>query len=224
MAFLHIFILPLIIFLFSLFLQKWFDKDEFYYFFLIFFVGLLAGIVFSIILGIVDSFYIGTANHFSIFFKSLIFNGIIFTIFIFFTFHLTLDFFLDMSIKLDWSNTTIYSFSFLSGIFTVIHFFQAISKESPANPLVYFSFIPLLIIVSIIIGFGLPKFLNSYYLNDKIKWASLILGITSISLTVYFYLKFYDYLYQYLLLLVSGAFIYYFEKLEFKKFRNKIIF
>jgi hypothetical protein len=219
MQFLHIIIVPLLIFILSLFLQNWTDKNSFSAFYKIFFIGIIAGIIINLILAIFQPIFAGKPHHMTVFYKSLFIDGFLFTSIFIVSFYLVLDFFCDISISLDWPMTSILSIAYLGGIFTVINIIEAFSIRFPDSILYYFSMIPFLLLISMITGFGIPKYLDAYGINEKILWGLFTIGIPFICFIIYSYLRFYNYIEYYLFIIPFGCLAAVFEFREFKYFR-----
>jgi hypothetical protein len=198
MIFLNFIIIPVLLFLLSVFIQRWFDKDEFINYFKIILVGIVAGIIINIIFGIINIFLAGRANHLTVFFKSLFIDGILFTLILSLSFLFVLDFFLDMHIILDWFKGTVFAAAYLGGIFLVTNIVDSFTGNYPASVLIYLSKIPFLCLITLILGFGIPKFMDAYELVEKILYSISTLVIIIICFTIFNYLNFYDYIYQYL--------------------------
>jgi hypothetical protein len=115
--------------------------------------------------------------------------------------------------------TSFLAVSYIAGIYTVINIIQAFSTDYPGSFLIYISLIPFLLLVAMIIGFGIPKYLDAYDLIEKIIWGCFSIGLPAICFTVYAYLRFYNYPEHYLFIIPFAGIASLFEIKEFKYFR-----
>jgi hypothetical protein len=219
MQFVHIIIFPLLIFVFSFLLQKWMDKNAFSNFYKLYFIGIVSGIIIHLIMSIFNPIFDSKPHHMIIFFKSLFIDGILFSVLLTVTLYFVIDFFCDISLNLDWPMTSLLSLAYISGIYTVFNIIQALSINFPDSFLFYFSYIPFLLLISIVIGFGIPRYLDAYDLIEKIIWGAFTVGIPSVCFTLYSYLRFYNYAEHYLFILPFIGIAAVFELKEFKDFR-----
>jgi hypothetical protein len=220
MIFLNLIIVPLLIAILSVYLQSHLEKDEFINFFKVLFIGLVAGVILNIVTGFFTPLFEGKANFIVIGLKSLFIDGVLFSAIIVITFYFVLDFFVDMGIRIDWAMTTIFSVGYLGGIYTVLNIVETCNKNFPANPLMYLSFFSVLIIVSIVIGYGIPRYLDSYDTKDKSTWVLFTIGIPALCFMFYSFFKFYDMIFQYIFVIILIPVVIIFEKNEFELFRK----
>jgi len=78
-----------------------------------------------------------------------------------------------------------------------------------------------MIFASMIIGIGLPHFIDSYEILKKILWGKFTIGILTVSITLYSYLRFYDYYEHYFFVAVFAAMAVFFEIFDFRLFRGR---
>jgi hypothetical protein len=220
MQFLHITLLPSVIFILSIVLQFWFNKDEFFEFYKLYFLGIAAGIVFLIVSSFFNGIFAYSANHTTVFLRSLIIDGFLFTGIFCTAIYFIFDLLVKHSMTSTWSLTSILCFSYVSGLYTSINISGALNNVYPTNILLYISLFALMIFISLILGIGLPNFMDAYDLFKKILWGIFTIGIIMIVLTAYNYLLFYNYSYHYLIILVTGVFLVFFEVHDFKLFRG----
>ena len=138
MQFIHFIILPLMVFIFSILLQKCFNRDEFIQYYKVYLLGLIAGLLILFIFHFIDPFFYGAAHYFTILIKSIFVYGILFTLF---TAIALLTFFhLGKNIRHtdSWSLVSILSFSYISGIYTIINIYECNTGNYPDYLIHYF--------------------------------------------------------------------------------------
>ena len=219
MQFAHIMFIPGLFFISSLVLQRWMEKNAFTNIIKLYLIGIAAGLVIDLILSLFNPIFDSKPHHMTIFLKSIIIDGFLFSSLIIVSLYFAIDFFCDISINLDWSMTSLLSASYIFGIYTVVDILQAFSVNYPGNFFQYLSLIPFLLTVSLIIGFGIPKYMDSFGIAEKIIWAVFTIVIPAVLFTVYSYLKFYNYIEQYLIIIPFISLALIFEIKDFKYFR-----
>ncbi|MBN1216204.1 MAG: hypothetical protein JXA99_12285 [Candidatus Lokiarchaeota archaeon] len=220
MQFIHFIILPSLILSFSILLQNWLNKEEFIQYYKLYFMGIVIGLLILFIFKFINPFFYGAAKYLTILLKTLFVNGIFFTLFtviILFSF-----FYIGQNIKHSgsWSLTSILSFSYISGIYTMINIQECNNGNYPDYIIHYFSFIPLILFASLILGAGLYRIIYHFEIYLKILWSILIILILIISFTSYYFLTFYNYYYKYIFLLLFSGMYVIFELTDFKSFRS----
>lgn len=220
MQFIHFIILPLIVITYSILLQKCFTKDEFIQYYKVYFLGLIAGLLILFILSFIEPFFYYSAHYFTILIKSIFVYGIIFTLFT--AIALLIFFHLGKNVKHSnsWSLVSTLSFSYISGIYTIINILECNTGNYPDYLIHYFVFIPFLLFVSIIIGLGLYNYINDYGIFKKIIWIIITIVITISSFSAYYFLTFYNLIYQYIYLLLFLGLFLIFEFNDFRAFRR----
>jgi hypothetical protein len=220
LQFIHFIILPLFILGFSIILQNWLNREEFIQYFKLYFIGLLIGIIILIILNFTNPIFYGAAKYYTILLKTLFTKGLLFTIFTLVL--LLLYFHINDNIKFTncWSLTSIISFSFLSGIYTVINIQECLTDNFPDYLTFYLIFIPLIFFASLILGLGIYRFFYHFEVYIKILWLILIVFILIISFAGYYFLTFYNFYYKYIYILLFLGIYLIFEFNDFKSFRS----
>ena len=221
MQVLHFTIIPSVALIFSIILQYWLTKKEFVQYFKMYLLGLIAGILIFIIFSFFNTFFLRSAHHLTIFFKSLFIDGLLFSVLICVSLYFIYVFLVQIILTATWSMTSILSFAYLSGIYTTIHIIQSISGNFPNSPVVYISFISFLFFISLILGIGIPHFFDSYEMYKKILWAMFSIGILAVSFLIYSYLIFYNYYLHYFFIAAFVILLIFFEKFDFKYFRQR---
>lgn len=221
MQFLNIVIVPSFILILSVILQFWISGKEFSDYYKLFVFGILSGIAILVINSFLKFIYEGSAHHLTIFLKVLLIDGFLFSGLICIGLFFIYTKFMDLTITSTWSMTTVMTFSYIAGIMTSINFYQSINGIYPNSPLIYFSLFSFLIFISMIIGIGLPQFIDSYEISKKILWGIFTIGILTISITIYSYLRFYDYYEHYFFIAVFAIMAVFFEIFDFKMFRGR---
>lgn len=216
----HVLIIPLMLIFISFLLQEAMVKNDFFQFYKMFFQGLLSGLLINFIIQNINKLYEARANFNAILFKSIIFDGLLFALLAIAALYFMIDYFNDMSLNLEWSSCTLFAFSFLCGIYTTKHLFQALSGTIPHSMSIYISLICFIFFLAMVIGFGLPKFLEAMELPGKILWAALTIIITTLALSGYSYVTFYQYNWH---LLSIGAFTALFGVFFFVDFKDYLI-
>jgi hypothetical protein len=205
----------------SIILHDLFNQKEFTYFIKIYFFGLIAGIILSLIYGFLNQFFVGKAAHFTILLKSLFIDGILLTLLISGSLYYILNFILDLSASSSWSISTIMIFTYLSGVFTVSNIFESLNNNYFNNLLDFLTFLSLLLFVSMILGFGLPNFIDAYELFKKILWCFFVISILIVSFGFYYYEKFYFSNLQYYIIIPSIILTGIFGYFDFKYFLRR---
>ncbi len=220
LQFIHFIILPLMVFIFSVLLQKSFNRDEFIQYYKVYLLGLIAGLLILFIFHLIDPVFYQSAHYFTILIKSIFVYGILFTLL---TVVVLLTFFhFGKNIKHSdsWSLVSILSFSYISGIYTIINIYESNTGNNPDYLIHYFAFIPFLLFVSLIIGLGLYNYINEYRIYLKIIWVFITIVIIILSFSSYYFLIFYNFIYQYIYLLLFVGLYMIFEFNDFKAFRK----
>jgi MFS family permease len=212
--------MPSIVIIISIILQKWLDKDEFIEFFKIYGIGLVTGILLSIIFGIINNFFKFKVHYLTIILKAMFLDGLLFSLIICVSFFYINKLFMKLNSSLSWINASIYSFAFVSGIYSIINIVQSMNRDYPDNPFYYIPFLSLIFFVSILIGLLGPKFLDEYSLLKKILWAALLIISLTLTFSIFYFLNFYNYIYIYLFIVPFGVLVVFFEINEFRYFRR----
>jgi MFS family permease len=212
--------MPSIVIIISIILQKWLDKDEFIEFFKIYGIGLVTGILLSIIFGIINNFFKFKVHYLTIILKAMFLDGLLFSLIICVSFFYINKLFMKLNSSLSWINASIYSFAFISGTYSIINIVQSMNRDYPDNPLYYIPFFSLIFFVSMLIGLLGPKFLEEYDLLKKILWAVLLITSLTLTFSVFYFLNFYNYIYIYLFIVPFGVLVVFFEINEFRYFRT----
>ncbi len=220
MQFVHFIILPLLVLGFSILLQNWLNREEFIQYYKLYFLGLIVGLLIIFIFKIINPFFYGAAKYLTILIKTISVNGIFFTLFsviILFSF-----FHIGKNIKFtdSWSLTSLLSFSYISGIYTVINIQECNTETYPDYIIHYLAFIPLILFVSLILGAGLYRMIYHFTIFIKILWATLTILVLILSFTGYYFLTFYNYDYKFIFLLLFIGLYIIFELYDFKSFRT----
>lgn len=220
MLFFHISIVPIVFFIFTLFFHKWLDQKEFNQAIKIFFIGLLEGLTILIFNKISNFIFKYSANPLSIFIKCTILDGIIFSLITILFLYFSIVHILGIQITVTWSLTSVMIYSFLSGVYSLINFFEAVKGFYPNSVIYYLYLFSYLFLISIILGFGIPNFLDSLEWHDKILWLLFSFGLIFLLSTFFSFFKFYE---SKWLLLLPLAFIItfiFFDIYDFKYFRK----
>ena len=220
MPFLHLTILPSIIIILSIILCNWLKKEQFLQYFKIYLLGILAGIIICIVFSFFKTIFAGSAHHLTILIKSLLIDGLLFSVLFSISLYFIFNFILDVKLTSTWSITSIMIFAYLGGIYTLLNIVGTFTRDHPDNSLIYFSFIAFLLYISIISGMGFCKFFDSYKIINKVLWAILFIGILSLSFAIYNYLMFYNYYEHYFFIAVFIIISIFFEIFDFKLFRS----
>lgn len=220
MQFVHFVILPFIIFIFSIVLHYWLDQKEFNQFLKIYFLGIAAGLIITIIQSIFKFTFTYSANYISILLKSLFFDGAFVSLFIIVTLYFIFDKILGIQLTINWSLTSIMIFSYISGIYTVININEVLGGSYPESLFIYFSFFPYILFITLVLGIGIPNYIDSYDLLDKVLWAAFSIGITLIISALYSYLRYYNFWEHYLIAVFFIVIAVFFEIYDFRDFRR----
>lgn len=220
MQFIHFIFLPLLILAFSIFLQKWLNREEFIQFYKLYFIGIIAGFIILLILKFINPFFYGTAKYYTVLIKTLTANGILFSIFIIIVLFLFFQFNQNIKYTNSWSLTSILSFSYISGIYTVIDIQECLTDNYPDYLTYYLIFIPLILFISLVSGFGVYRFFYDFKIYKKILWLILIIPVIISAFTGYYFVMFYNFYYKYIFLLLFGGLYIIFEFADFKLFRS----
>jgi len=213
-------IYPLLFFTLTVILQKWLDKSSFSEAYKFFGFGVIFGIVLNFIFSIINSFFHLKANVGLILFKTIVFDGLLYTFFIIAVFHLIYELFADFSSSAGWSIQSILVFSFYSGIISVSNIFSSINNNYPETLL---SYIPLLfscLLVSISFGFFYMKFSESFGSVEKYLWAGAALATLSAIHFFYAFTSFYKLTFLYFIVVPASAIVVVFEIFDFNRFRT----
>lgn len=220
MQFVHFVILPFIIFIFSVVLHYWLDQKEFNQFLKMYFLGIAAGLIITIIQSVFKFTFTYSANYISILLKSLFFDGVFVSLFIIVTLYFIFDKILGIQLTINWSLTSIMIFSYISGIYTVININEVLAGSYPETLFIYFSFFPYILFITLVLGIGIPNYIDSYDLLDKVLWAVFSIGITLIVSAIYSYLRFYNFWEHYLIAVLFIVIAIFFEIYDFRDFRR----
>ncbi len=220
MPFLHFFIFPLTFFVIMIILQQWINDEEFSQMFKLYGIGLLVGLGIKIFFSFFSPIFDGKAHHFIIFIKSLLFDGLLFSIIIIVSFYILIDFLSDLSISQNWFWLTFFFLSYIFGIFTTINAIESYNSFYPNSPLFYLCFIPFIILISFMAGLGIFLFMENYNIILKVVIAFLTILFVSIFFMVFSYLRFYDYYEYFYFLIPFTIFAIIFEIKEFRHIRN----
>jgi len=220
LPFIHSILFPAIIFIISIILHYWLDQKEFKQFIKIFFIGIAAGIIITVFQDAVKGLYMYSSNPVSVLIKSFLYDGIFISLFIIISLYFLFDKVLGIQLTINWSLTSIIIFSYICGIYTVINIAQVHDKLYPENFLFYFSYLPYICFITLILGLGIPNFIDAYNLLNKILWAVFTIGITIIASALYNFYVYYNYLEHYLIIIPFAAAAFAFEMLDFKDFRK----
>lgn len=220
MQFLHFFIFPLTFFLLMIILEKCLNDEEFSQMFRLYGVGFIIGIVIKILFSFFEQIFYGKAHHFTIFIKSLVINGLLFSLIIILSFYILIDFLLDISINLNWLLSTFFFLSYIYGIFSSINAIESYYSIYPSSPLFYLCFIPFIILISFIGGLGFFLFIENYKIIIKVISAIFTILLFSIFFMIFNYLRFYNYYEYFYLLIPFFIFTIIFEVKEFRYFRK----
>ncbi|OHD16953.1 MAG: hypothetical protein A2086_13780 [Spirochaetes bacterium GWD1_27_9] len=221
MQFFQIIFIPLVIFLFSLFIQNILSKENFFEFFKMFAFGIIAGLIINFVTSFFNPIFMFKANYFTIFIKSFLIDGLLFSLLFAVSFYFVLDIFCYIDTDFNFSITSILSFAYLCGIFIVLNIVSVFSKSYLENIFSYLPFLSVLIIVSLIVGFGYPNFINSKILLTKISWGIFTVGLSLLVFGIYWYLRFFNFIEYYIFIAIALTLIFVFEKFEFNNFRQK---
>jgi len=213
-------ILPFIIFIFSVVLHYWLDQKEFNQFLKMYFLGIAAGLIITIIQSVFKFTFTYSANYISILLKSLFFDGVFVSLFIIVTLYFIFDKILGIQLTINWSLTSIMIFSYISGIYTVININEVLAGSYPETLFIYFSFFPYILFITLVLGIGIPNYIDSYDLLDKVLWAVFSIGITLIVSAIYSYLRFYNFWEHYLIAVLFIVIAIFFEIYDFRDFRR----
>jgi len=220
LQFVHFVILPFIIFIFSVVLHYWLDQKEFNQFLKMYFLGIAAGLIITIIQSVFKFTFTYSANYISILLKSLFFDGVFVSLFIIVTLYFIFDKILGIQLTINWSLTSIMIFSYISGIYTVININEVLAGSYPETLFIYFSFFPYILFITLVLGIGIPNYIDSYDLLDKVLWAVFSIGITLIVSAIYSYLRFYNFWEHYLIAVLFIVIAIFFEIYDFRDFRR----
>ncbi|MBN2544395.1 MAG: hypothetical protein JXB50_01275 [Spirochaetes bacterium] len=220
MQFVHFVIMPFVIFIFSIVLHYWLDQKEFNQFLKIYFFGIAAGIIIAFVHSFFKFTFIYSANYISILIKSLFFDGIFVSLFMIFTLYIIFDKILGIQLTINWSLTSIMIFSFVSGIYSVINIREVFTNSYPESLFIYFSFFPYLFFITLVLGLGIPNYIDSYDLFNKVLWAAFTIGITVVVSMLYNFLRFYNFWEHYLIAVPFIVIAVFFEIIDFKDFRR----
>ena len=220
MQFIHFVIFPLLILSFSILLQNWLNKEEFIQYYKLYFLGIIIGFIILFILKFINPFFYGAIKYYTILLKTFFINGILFTLFT--TLILITFFQIKQNIKFinSWSLTSILSFSYLSGIYTVINIQECFTDNFPDYLIYYLVFIPFILFNSMILGFGIYRFYYDFEIYKKILWIILTTLILVSSFTGFYFLIFYNFYYKYIFTLLFIGLYIIFEINDFKSFRS----
>ena len=215
----HFIIMPLIIFGFSLLLQNWVGKSEFAQFYKMFAIGIAAGIIIHFIFSIISPFFLGKSHFITVLIKSIFIDGLLFSLLLLVSLHFAIEFFLDISLSFNWSMTAVVTFGYIGGIFTFLNIMQGFSGEVPGTLLEYIPYLSVILIVSILTGFFLPKYSDSFELWKKIIWAIIIILISTVLFGGLCFAKFYNFYEQYFIIVLLVPVLVIFEIADFRTFR-----
>lgn len=221
MPFVHITLLPFITVIFLIYLHNLLSEKEFIQYLKIFACGLLIGLVINIIFAIINYIFLYSAHHLTIFLKSLFFDGLLFSVIVCVTIYLIYNNIVDIKLTSNWAISSIMSFSYISGIYTVTNIAETLSKKYPDTLLMYFSIIPFIIFISLILGLGTQNYFDSYLLLNKILWSAFTISSLTASLMIYNYLRFYNYNEHYFVIIIFTILFIVFEIREFSYFRKR---
>lgn len=220
MGFLHVFLIPSIFFICSIIFHLWIDQKEFNQMMKIFSMGIASGLIMRFFYGISDIFFRFAAKPTSIILKSFIFDGLIFSIIIIFSLYIIFYYILGIQLTVTWSLTSIMIFAFLSGFYSIINMLESLKSIHPNSVFYYFYFFSYLLTVSIILGFGIPNYLDSTEFFEKFLWAFFSFGLTILISTLFAYFKFYQSIWQLLIVVMFIITAALFEFFDFKDFRK----
>lgn len=219
MPFIHFALMPSIFIILSITLHYWLDQKEFNQYFKIFFLGLAFGFIIIFLNFILKSLYIHSAHFLTILLKSLFIDGILFSVLLAVSLYFIFDRVLGIQLTITWSLTSIMIFSYLLGAFSVINTVEILTDLYPDTLLFYFCYLPMILLVTLILGFGIPKFMDELDLLYKIIWAVFSIGIPIIIFAFFYIMKFYNNPLIYLINIPFIAAAVLFEIYDFKQFR-----
>ena len=186
----NIFIIPVSVFIFSLFLDnKKVESHEFNKFYKNYIYGVLIGFCLSLIFLFINNFIFNSvANHIKIFFKSVFLDVPLFVLFTsFFSFVVVFD----MKERLN----KIFFSSFYAGIFSAIAITNSLSYNYPTMFFDYFVFFPIAILF-VFLEYTILKLYDDSSNTPKKNiyiYSILYILLVSLSLGVFLYLNFYNY-------------------------------
>lgn len=218
MNIIHILIVPAMVLAFSIIIQDNFSQNDFFNYYKIYLFGILAGIIYAFLSSVIEMPFQGSAYIYSIITKSIL-RGILITLLTAAGLFILIEFFSEKNIYSSWSIASIFSFSYITGIYTIINIREIALNEYPSYLTPYLAFIPFLLVSSIIIGAALYLIVDSYNIIIKILWALLFTLITVMVIAVYNFLFFYGYIYIYLFIILFAILAAVFDLVDFKNFR-----
>ena len=213
-------IYPLFFFTLTVILQKWLDKNSFFEAYKFFRFGIVFGVVLNFIFSIINSFFHLKANVGLILFKTIVFDGLLYTFLVIAVFHLIYELFADFSSSSGWSIQSILVFSFYSGILSVTNIFNSINNNYPDTLLRYIPLLFTSLLVSISFGYFYLKFSESFGSVEKYLWAGAALAALSTLHFFYAFTYFYKLSILYLIIIPAIALAAIFEIFDFNRFRN----
>ena len=218
MNILHVLIVPALTLAFSIIIQDNFSQNDFFNYYKVYIFGILAGIIYAFLSFIIEIPFNGSAFFYSVITKSIL-RGLLITILMAVGLFILVEFFSEKNIYSSWSIASIFCFSFITGIYTVINIREVAINEYPNYPISYLAFTPFLLFLSIIAGAALYIIVDSYNIIIKILWTLLFSIITVTVIATYNFLFFYGYIYIYLFIILFAILAALFDLIDFKNFR-----
>ncbi len=200
-----IFIIPLSVFIFSMFLDtKKIEYNEFYKFYKSYFYGILIGVATSVLFLFINNFLFNSvANHLTIALKSIFLDVPLFTLFTSF-----FSFIIVFNIKERLNK--IFFIIFYAGIFSVLLLVNSLSYNYPQSFFEYLIFIPnfFLFVFCQYAVFEMLYDEGSLFKKNIYVASILYIFIASIFFGTLLYLNFYIYLLRYVYSIIGLLFIF----------------
>jgi hypothetical protein len=119
-----------------------------------------------------------------------------------------------------WSDGSIVSLFFVTGVYLVVNIFKMFSNEYYYGFMNYFSFIPYLFLISLILGLSFKMFFDSFEIYQKILWGLFAVVILTMISAFYYFFSFYNHIIKYLIIVPFIIIFIFFEFIDFRYFRK----
>jgi len=219
LSFLHISILPSVLIIFLIIAEKWISKEDYINFFKFFLSGIISGILLCIIFHFINSFYNGSAHYITILIKSLVIDGLLFSLSLLSLLFIVIKFFSSYN-SFTWTEGSILSFFYITGVYFIVNITHTFIKETPNSILHYLLYIPYIIFISIITGLSLQKYFDSFEIYKKILWSIFAVSVLTITIAFYTFFNFFNSTIKYALILPIIVIFFIFELIDFKYYRK----
>lgn len=222
MPFLHIAVYPALFLVFSLIIQTFLNKKEFIALFKIYLLAVIFAFAFIIAAVFLEPYFAHSAHILTVLLKSLTIYGILFSLILLIS-HLIIINSILAKLSLSWTLLSIFSLVNLLGFFTTINIFDVAFHNTPNSPLIYTIQIPVFISLALATGICLLHYDDNYSVIKKILWIAVSFVIVTVVITGYTFLTYYNFIFQYLLIIPAIVLFIIFNIIDFKYFTSRKI-